>query len=153
MILTALSGIVQKNYKVFCHEVCTSSLAEPFIPEKTWNLFVAVDFPGHVGVEGFGDGVSFLCPADSNMMLETHSADVLAKKLEIRNLHYAIAAKGIKFVVCKFALADIDTDDTIRIVGSQPAEGCLARGYPADDSAVSILFAHKSGNYLLVVHL
>ena len=82
-------------------------------------------FPAHIGVQGLGDGVGFLAVIESDMMFEPGSADILHQQLKVWNLHDAVAAETINFVVGKFALACIDTDYALSIVGCGSAESRL----------------------------
>ena len=112
-----------------------------------------INFPAHVIVEGFGDCISFLRHTDSDVVFETSLADVLQKGLEVGNFHHAVAAEGIKFVICKFTLANVNADNTSGIIGGGSAESCLAGFYPADDGAEGVFLADGACNNLLVVHL
>ncbi len=58
-----------------------AAAVEPVTAKMAVPLLVAVDFPAHVVVERFGDCIGFLRQAHGNVMLESHTTDVLAEQL------------------------------------------------------------------------
>lgn len=117
------------------------------------NLFVSVEFPCHICVEGFCDCVCFLRDIYGDVVLEAHLAYVLHKELEVWDFHYAVAAEGIELVVCELAFAHVSADDAGGVVGGGSAEGRLSGCYRPDDGTISVVLADGAGDNLLVVHL
>jgi len=54
---------------------------------------MSINFPAHIVIEGFSEGVGFLADIDSNMMFKASSAYILHEGLQIMYLHYTVAAQ------------------------------------------------------------
>jgi len=115
-------------------------------------LLVSIDFPAHIGIECFGDCVSFLGEVYGDVVFETHVADVLHKVLEVVYFEDAVSAEGIEFVVGEFALSNVAGYQPRRVVGGSSAEGRFCGFDSSGDSPEGVFFSDGAGDDFLVIH-
>ncbi len=76
----------------------------------------------------------------------------MQQSLKVRDVHDAVAAKGLHRIIGQLAFAQVGADDATLVVGRDPAVGERAALDATHHRAVGVLLAHRPGDDFLIVH-
>ena len=89
-------------------------------------LFVDVDVPSEIGLDGLLQNINNICATHGNVVFETVFADVFHQFLQVIYLCYSDATVHSVGIVGQFALAQIGFDAALGIVGGKSEKGEVA---------------------------
>src|SRR5882724_6509688 len=118
-----------------------------------WQVgFVMVNLPAQISCQGIRDSLcdgGFGC---RNVMLVTILADKMKEFLEVRHFDDAIATKSIQLIFRKASLAQVRSHPPGQIVSRHAAIRERSGTNAPNDGSVSVFFADRSRDDLLVIH-